>query len=254
MPEHKHRHGVSRVGWRIASARAIVAETGANIGAIAKSATRMVTGKPLQAASVPVSFDLRQVNAFGPAQHQGSSERCIAYAIAGALEGRVAYRDTVALGLPPGLPIDLDEVAFVQDVGSSRSLEKHVSTAESKGISLQGGSLRIVPKFSFRRGIARMRQAIYEDGPLLSVMIVYSNFDNFTDILYEPQGSPAPDGHAVCIVGYEGAEGGAAGCWIVRNSYGTGWGGDNGYFKVRYDNKTLSLGNVCYSATQVKRG
>lgn len=255
MPEqHEHRHGVSRVGWRIASARAIVAETGANIGAIAKSAARIVTGRPLQTASVPGHFDLRNVTTLGSPQQQGSSERCIAYAIAGALEGRIAYRDASALGLPAGVPVDLDELTFVQEVGSSRLIDKHVSTAEKKGILLQAGTLRIVPKFASRRGVARMRQAIYEDGPLLSAMFVHSNFDTFTGILYEAEGSRAPDAHAVCIVGYEGAEDDANGCWIIRNSYGTGWGGDNGYFKVRYGNKKLDLENLSYAATRVSRG
>jgi len=62
-------------------------------------------------------------------------------------------------------------------------------------------------------------------------------------------------GHAVCIVGYDDTmpvTGKANGRFIVRNSWGTGWG-DNGYFYMPYDViKTTSMSSDFWLISAVR--
>lgn len=51
--------------------------------------------------------------------------------------------------------------------------------------------------------------------------------------------------HAVVIAGYDDV----GGYWIVRNSWGAGWGTDGGYFKVKYGE--CGIENLIYSPTGI---
>ncbi len=64
---------------------------------------------------------------------------------------------------------------------------------------------------------------------------IYSHVPIYNDKgveIFEP-GKPnsQPGGHAILIVGYDDAQG----CWICKNSWGTGWG-ESGFFRVKYGN------------------
>lgn len=66
-------------------------------------------------------------------------------------------------------------------------------------------------------------------GPLMTGMNVYEDFYYYYGGIYKnAYGSYMAD-HAICIVGYNDAQG----YWICKNSWGVGWG-ENGWFKIGY--------------------
>ncbi|CAJ0576261.1 unnamed protein product, partial [Mesorhabditis spiculigera] len=71
-------------------------------------------------------------------------------------------------------------------------------------------------------------------GPVVACFIVCSDFYYYTSGIYSNnckyQGAGYVGGHAVTIIGY-GTENGMD-YWLVRNSWGTGWG-IQGYFKIQ---------------------
>ncbi len=77
--------------------------------------------------------------------------------------------------------------------------------------------------------VAAVKRALL-DGPLVATMTVYDDFMYYTGGVYKHVTGGVAGGHAVSIVGYSDADQ----AWIVRNSWGTGWG-ENGFFRIAWD-------------------
>jgi len=63
-------------------------------------------------------------------------------------------------------------------------------------------------------------------------MMVYSDFNYYKGGCYEHSSADEVN-HAVLIVGYDDNMCNGQGAWIVKNSWGTGWG-VSGYFYIKY--------------------
>jgi C1A family cysteine protease len=112
-----------------------------------------------------------------------------------------------------------------------------------------------------------VKNAVTAGNPVVIGFNVYDSFEGaWGNIPHGQTGSgmmPFPNtateqllgGHAVCIVGYDDTMpvvGKSNGRFIVRNSWGTGWG-DNGYFYMPYDViKTTSMSNDFWLISAVK--
>ncbi len=87
----------------------------------------------------------------------------------------------------------------------------------------------------FVRGV----QNLYSDSSIKSMinrgvpvdtgMKVYSDFMHYKGGVYRHTSGSYKGGHAVAIVGYDDNNG----CWIIKNSWGTGWG-ERGYVRMAY--------------------
>lgn len=73
-----------------------------------------------------------------------------------------------------------------------------------------------------------LKAAIYEN-PISAAYYVYADFFHYTGGVYEYVYGDFEGGHAILIVGWDDAEQ----CFIVKNSWGTGWG-ESGYFRIAY--------------------
>ena len=84
-------------------------------------------------------------------------------------------------------------------------------------------------------------------GPLVCGFTVYTDFDSYGGGVYTHTMGTVRGGHAVMVIGYSDTEG----CWICRNSWGTGFGGPAradgtgaGFFKMAYG--TANIDNEAF--------
>jgi hypothetical protein len=75
-----------------------------------------------------------------------------------------------------------------------------------------------------------IKRALIDHGPLIVCIFFWSDFYMYKGGVYYHRWGPRAGGHVVSLVGYDDDES----CWIVKNSWGTGWG-ENGWFKMSYD-------------------
>jgi C1A family cysteine protease len=82
--------------------------------------------------------------------------------------------------------------------------------------------------------VQAIKNALATYGPLVTTMDVYYDFFSYRTGVYEYVSGAYQGGHAIVIVGYQddqSVDGG--GYFIVKNSWGTGWG-EGGYFNIAY--------------------
>jgi hypothetical protein len=77
-----------------------------------------------------------------------------------------------------------------------------------------------------------MKQRIATVGPLVTCFDVYNDFYSYAGGVYTRSASATyVGGHCVEVVGYD--DNAQPGCWICKNSWGTGWG-EQGFFRIAY--------------------
>ncbi len=90
---------------------------------------------------------------------------------------------------------------------------------------------RLVKISSFKKisDIAAMKEWLSTRGALSACFSVYQDFFSYKSGVYRHVTGNLAGGHCVSIVGYDDN----AGCWICKNSWGTGFG-EQGFFRIAY--------------------
>ncbi len=103
-----------------------------------------------------------------------------------------------------------------------------------------------LPPDILKKNIARMKKEIMDNGPIGVGMWVYSGLYAYKSGVYERQDDETLEGgHAVEIVGW-GNDG--KDYWIIKNSWGTGWG-DKGYWKQRVGDSKSAIEKNAHTAS-----
>jgi C1A family cysteine protease len=205
-------------------------------------------------AQLPPSVDLRK--ALSPVEDQGAMNSCTANAIVGVLEFLekkdkkpfvdlsrlfVYYNERVIEH-----SVSADQGAFIRD--GIKSTVKQGVCAESKWPYSKSKLYSRPPVACYREAadhqvtsyhrissLTEMRQCLAEGYPFVFGFTVYTAFMSDevkkSGILNMPQpGEKVEGGHAVVAVGYDDAQK----RFLVRNSWGSGWG-MNGFYTMPYD-------------------
>lgn len=94
--------------------------------------------------------------------------------------------------------------------------------------------------------IAAAKQALLDYGPLSVACCVNTAFQGYTGGVFN--GPTCSDvNHGVTLVGWDDSQG-TSGVWIIRNSWGPGWG-EGGYMRIEY-----GVCDMCYAAAFVDYG
>jgi C1A family cysteine protease len=206
---------------------------------------------------LPNNWDWRNVdgkNYMTPVKNQGNCGSCWAFGAVGAAEAvmkieadrpdwdlELSEQDLVSCSgagtCGGGRPDDafeymkkkgiVDEGCFpyeARDVSCSQKCDdwaSRVTKAKSHG--------------SVSNGVNAVKQALIERGPLAvgvgtSSDLFYYTGGNYTTVLDNSNDGPT---HCVVLVGYSDSSGGG-GQWILKNSWGTGWG-NGGYYTLQYN-------------------
>ncbi len=213
-------------------------------------------------AKVPAAVDLR--SQCPPVEDQGNLGSCTANALAGALEF-LELKDKVQFVDLSRLFIYYNERVIEHTVNSDSGamLRDGIKTLAKQGVCTETKWPYVISQFtkkptaacykeasdhqitSYQRllTVNEMRACLAEGYPFVCGFTVYESFESATVARTGTVNMPKPGekvlgGHAVVAVGYNDAQK----RFIIRNSWGTGWG-KQGYFTMPYaylDDRKLS--------------
>jgi len=188
------------------------------------------------AGTLPKRFDLRDVRGrdfVTPVRDQGVSGAGVSFGVVAALEITAAYTRGV-----PGLNLDLAEAHL-----SGERVGDAFATAAREGVTFEDyfpdGASEPNPDWPDRAvraaGVTDLtgdpvaiKRHIFSYGAVAATMFVADDFFRYAGGVYETT-EPGIAGHCVALVGWDDADG----CWIAKNSWGTG-GGEGGFCRIAY--------------------
>jgi C1A family cysteine protease len=205
------------------------------------------------ATGIGAAFDARNVGGTSyvtPIKNQLNCGSCVAF-------GTLATIETTAglLRGQPGLQLNLSEqqLFFVHGPATGASCSngwwpEHAFTAcRDMGVTFEdympynpagGGSLNPdwpnrkaqITGFATHTGnVAAMKQHIQSYGSVSACFIVFQDFFSYGGGVYKHVSGAQAGGHCVSLIGFDDN----LGCWIGKNSWGTGWG-EQGFFRIGY--------------------
>ena len=211
---------------------------------VALSTPPVLTG---QATDLPARWDWREKQGVTPARMQGVCGSCWAFAAAGALEAMLRIYEARVLDLSEQHAIDCNLDGYSCDggwmTGAYRLWQRDGARLETDRPYLGEDGRPCVPDslpwattVLGWTAIAPDRESVQRAilvGPVASAMHVYPDFQHYRGGVYEHEGRD-PINHAVLLVGWDDT----LGAWILKNSWGPGWG-DDGFACVAYDDCRL---------------
>jgi len=208
----------------------------------------------LHASSVPYKFTL--FDKLTSIKDQSSIGSCSAFATIACVEARLRME----FAAPPDFLLDLSEAHLFKECGGSVDSGIYVGSAIDYFINtgvppesfypygddmfdrtVQSGwenyTVKLSDDWFYLTDNQAIKECIYNYGPIIGVMVVYSDFFSYKSGIYEYVSGYFAGGHAVCIYGWDDSQS----CWLVKNSWGVDqassgymWG-ENGCFKIAYD-------------------
>lgn len=214
-----------------------------------------VNHRPPLSAPLPTSFDWRNVdglNYVSPILDQGQCGSCVAFATIGTFETQLNIANKTSASpfqLSPqylfscggggcGFGWDVDpamqflvQTGVPDDACLPYSSGANGADAECSAACADVSNRAVTANDYTRVGssITSVKRALLA-GPLAATMTVYDDFMFYKSGVYKHVTGSVAGGHAVSIIGWSDADR----AWIVRNSWGTGWG-MNGFFEIAYD-------------------
>jgi inhibitor of cysteine peptidase len=224
------------------------------------------------AQALPSSFNWCSQGGCTPIKDQGQCGSCWAFATVGPLESLIKLKDGVERDLseqyllscntdgwscsggwwahdyhqyqgnvPPGEPAAgaVYEADFSYVASKVSCNPPHTHHEKIASWAYVGSSSTVPP-------VANLKQAIRDHGPVSVAMCVGSAFNYYSGGIFQTnETSPCGGGvnHGVVLVGWDDTQ--AGGVWILRNSWGPGWG-EGGYMRIKY-----GTSNVGYGASYV---
>jgi C1A family cysteine protease len=205
--------------------------------------------------SLPTAFDLRNVggqNYVTDVRDQASCGSCVAFGSVAVLETTAAYRRRQA-----GLELNLSEahlfythgatvgvncdtgwlplpaLGMTRDIGVTFEDYFPYTPGNSGGASLNADwsnrLARAVEVVDLSGDPAKIKEHLTTHGAVTGCIEVFSDFFAYRSGVYQHVTGDSEGGHCMAIVGYDDA----ASCWIVKNSWGPGWG-DHGFVRIGY--------------------
>lgn len=209
------------------------------------------------AVGAPASVDWRNNggNFVTPVKNQGGCGSCVGFCTCATMESAVRIKLA-----NPSFAIDLSE-GFCQFCGGGScggwGLTSGLDFAKSTGVTDEAcmpyqatnmncaasrctdwqNRLTKISSYTAHSTMEARKNAIATLGPVLAGMAVYSDFFSYAGGVYKKTAGATLAGyHCICCVGYNDAQQ----CWILKNSWGTGWGA-GGFVQIGYGQADLLI-------------
>jgi len=215
--------------------------------------------------SLPERWDWREITGLPPIRNQGGCGSCWAFGTVGALECAIKVQDNQVVDLSEQWLVSCNRSGWGCDGGwwahsyhrnwadacdsSGAVMEEDFPYMEADGTC---GCPYEHPYHIFNwsyigdpsgiAGTAQMKQAIMDYGPISVSCYVDNAFQAYHGGVFNNCAYGTVN-HAVVLVGWDDTLG-AGGAWILRNSWGEGWG-DGGYMYIAYGCNMVGYG-ACY--------
>uniref|UniRef100_A0A667XER2 Uncharacterized protein n=1 Tax=Myripristis murdjan TaxID=586833 RepID=A0A667XER2_9TELE len=202
------------------------------------------TSKQVSDAPIPSSVDWRQKGMVSPVQNQGYCGSCWAFSAVGALEGQMKKKTGSLIPLSPQNLVDCstnDEnngccggfmtsaYKYIIENGGIDSEQSY--PYEEKGKAGECFGFQVLPQ-----GDENILQYIVATVGPISAEINNSIF--ISGVYNDPECDNYMLNHAILIVGYGTDQG--EDFWLVKNSWGTGWG-EAGYLRLARNNNLCGI-------------
>ncbi|MEV4316838.1 C1 family peptidase [Actinocrispum sp. NPDC049592] len=215
--------------------------------------------------TAPSSFDLRNVGGVNydtAVKDQGGCGSCVAFGTAATMENvyRFTHRTQTPLDLSEAHLFYCHARAEGRNCGNGWWPDRALTAARDKGVAFDdyfpytagdqdcsrlnadwpNRNAKVTSFETISGNVAKMKESISTYGAITACFNVFQDFFSYRTGVYRHVTGNLAGGHCVCLIGYDDA----AGCWIARNSWGTGWG-DSGYFRIAYGECGIETFQTC---------
>ncbi len=248
------------VGQNPATQRPLDALCGLAIPADWRQGARFV-GTPAK-FDPPPSFDWRDLGACTPVKDQGACGSCWAFATTAPLESCILIKDGVAMDLSEQWLLNCNSDGYNCEDGGWWAHDYHMDKEDPCGGT--GAVLEsacpytgtdgpcgcpyphsyLIDSWAFLDGeewippVDTIKWAIMTYGPLTAGVYADIEFAFYSGGVFNYDLPDEPN-HGVVLVGWDDTQG-SDGVWILRNSWGDGWGED-GYMRIEYGCSSVGI-------------
>jgi C1A family cysteine protease len=232
-------------------------------------------------ATLPSYLDWRHSGGVTPIKNQGGCSSCWAFGTVGPLESQIKLRCGVETDIAEQYLVSCN----LQGYSCNRGWFAHQYHLNTFGFSETEAGAVLESSFPYQAAevpcpgshshpyklsdwnfvgtenksswtnptIQQIKQAIYTHGPIAATVCAGNKFTGYIGGVFNTdetsfclqQSPPANVNHGVVLVGWNDDQGADKGYWILRNSWGVGWG-ESGYMNIRY-----GISKVGYAANYV---
>lgn len=197
-------------------------------------------------AELPASFNWKDQGKMTSVKNQGSCGSCWAFGTLGSYEGVIKVETGQDTDLSEQWLVDCDDSAYGCDGGwcAFDEIDKNGGAileqcypyrAQDQSCQVQNCSYEFPLENYYDVGgqndISRIKEAIYDYGPVYATVYVDSAFQNYTGGVFNNTSNSQPN-HAIVLCGWDDSLG-SNGAWLLKNSYSENWG-NNGYMWIEY--------------------
>ncbi len=216
-------------------------------------------------ADLPEKFDWREETGLPPVRNQGQCGSCWAFGTVGPLECNIKIKDGDVVDLSEQWLVSCNRdggscgggwYAFdyfqwkTDNYGDSGAVLEQYFPYAAADLPCDGPyphdyfirSWAYIGEENGIPSIEAMKQAIIAHGPIAVLICVGPAFQAYTGGIFNTYEHVAIN-HAVVLVGWDDTQG-TEGVWILRNSWGDGWG-EGGYMLIQYGFSMVGY-SACY--------